>query len=68
MTYAQELIKIGKEEGMQKGKQIGMQEGKQEERFSMAKKMFQEGIAVSVIKKITGFNETALENLLQTSL
>jgi hypothetical protein len=64
MTYTQELIKIGKEEGMQKGKQIG----KQEERFSMAKKMFQEGIAAPVIEKITGFNEVALENLLQTRL
>ena len=60
MTYAKELEKIG----MQKGKQIGMQE----ERFSMAKKMFQEGITTSVIKKITGFNEEALGKLLQTSL
>ena len=56
MTYAQKL------------KKIGQKEAKQEERFSIAKKMFQEGITASVIKKITGFNEEALDKLLQTSL
>jgi hypothetical protein len=80
MTYARKLEKIGEEKGMQKGKQIGIQEGEQigmqkgeqkgeqKERFSMAKRMFQEGIATPVIKKITGFNEETLRNLLQTSL
>ena len=59
MTYARKLEKIGEEKGMQKGEQ----KGKQEERFSMAKKMFQEGITASVIKKITGFNDETLHSL-----
>ena len=71
MTYAKKLEKIGEKKGkqegeqigMQKGEQIGMQKGEQKERFSIAKKMFQEGITTSIIKKITGFSEETLHSL-----
>jgi hypothetical protein len=62
--YKREIMNVVqqlKQEGRKEGRKEGRLKGRQEERFSIAKSMLKEGIAPTIIKKITGLNEENLK-------
>jgi predicted transposase/invertase (TIGR01784 family) len=67
MTYAEALLKRGREEGMQegmqKGKHEGKQEGKQEAYRDIAKSMLKAGISLDIIKQVTSLSDYEITSL-----
>jgi predicted transposase/invertase (TIGR01784 family) len=61
----QEGIQKGMQEGIQKGKQEGKQEGIQEGKIEAARKMFEEGLDLLMIARITGLPEDLLDKIKQ---
>ena len=63
----QEGLQEGRQEGLQEGRQEGLQEGlqkgQQEEQERLALKMFQEGLDISIISRVTGFPEKEVRKL-----
>ena len=57
-AYDKELAlkDLGKQIGIEEGKQIGLEEGKQKEKIDIATKMKEKGIALDLIKDITGID------------
>lgn len=63
MPYITTAERIGIQKGIQEGKQLGLQEGKME----TARNMIREGMAISLIVKLTGLPEHAVRQLQEES-
>ena len=71
MTYAQQLrregkqegMQLGRQEGMQLGKQEGMQLGKQEGRREIAKNMLKKAFSTALITQVTGLSQEEIHTL-----
>jgi predicted transposase/invertase (TIGR01784 family) len=57
VTTAERLIYQGYEQGEQKGLQKGLQKGKYQGLLETAKKMFEQGFEIELIRKITGLSK-----------
>ena len=55
---------LGREEGLQLGREEGLQLGRDEERRSLVRKLFANGLNIASIAKLTGMDENEINRLL----
>ena len=63
MTYAEELIREGRQEGELKGRQEGMLKGRQEGQVATIESFLRAGVGWPIIKQATGIDQDAFELL-----
>ena len=63
MTYAQQLRRESKQEGMQLGKQEGMQLGRQEGIREIVKNMLKQACSTELIAQVTGLSDEEIHKL-----
>ena len=63
MTYAEELIREGRVEGLREGVLKGRQEGRQEGRVATIESFLRAGVGWSMITQATGIDQEAFELL-----
>ena len=63
VTIAEQLKRIGWEEGREEGLEKGLEKGREEERLALARKALGENISVSTIQIITGLSEAEIQSL-----
>ena len=61
-SFREEILEEGKEEGRQQGKQEGIQQGRTEERKSMIKVMFSNGMTIEQIAKAISMSEDIIKS------
>ena len=63
MTYAEELIREGRQEGVLKGRREGRREGHQEGQVATIESFLRAGVGWPIIKQATGIDQEAFELL-----
>ncbi|MGN1296246.1 MAG: hypothetical protein ACI4UZ_00690 [Candidatus Aphodocola sp.] len=57
------MIEDALEDGWNRGKKEGKEEGIKENKFSVAKKLSEEGISLDIIKKVTNLSDDDIKAL-----